>query len=513
VNGYDVVVVGGGTAGSVLASRLAEEEDRRVLLLEAGPAPRSIAAVPSTLLDAGRVPGADPDGAFNRWYPATLSPGRPYALSRGRVLGGSTATNGGYFIRPRRTDLDAWSAHGDDAWSWDSVLPLLRGLERDLDLGASTLHGDRGPVPVRRTSLEHPAAAAFVEAALAVGHSEEPDKNGEQASGVGPVPMNAANGVRWNAGLAYLVAGPQRPNLEVRGGCSVLRVLLGGGRASGVEVLLDGRITTIAADSVVLSAGALASPAILLRSGVGPADRLRAAGVAPVLDAPGVGAALTDHPQVVLEWRPRAALRRPSDGWLGAALNAKASDGSGIEVLQSLVPMAGLTGRPVEEDRAPLPVLVSAGRSERRGSVTITSGDPGAPAGIDLGYLESGTDRRRLREGVRLAVELLTAGPFAEVGDGVVAPGAVSLGDDRALDGWIREHLGTALHTCGTVPFRLADGSAGPVDQFGSVRGLGGLRVADTSILPHVPERGPAVSAVLVGELVARAMRGSLVQP
>jgi choline dehydrogenase len=507
VTGYDVVVVGGGASGSVLAARLAEDADRRVLLLEAGPAPRSITEEPSSLLDAGRVPGADPEAPYNHWYPVTLSPGRPFAVSRGRVLGGSTATNGGYFIRPRRTDFDRWSADGDDAWSWDAVLPLLRGLERDLDFGASTLHGDRGPMPVRRTPLEHPGAAAFVEAALAIGYIEEPDKNGEQAPGVGPVPMNAANGVRWNVGLAYLIAGIRRPNLEVRGGCSVRRVLLDAGRVTGVEVLLDGRVTTIAAESVVLSAGALASPVILLRSGVGPADQLRAAGVAPALDAPGVGAAFTDHPQVVLKWRPRTAFRLPSDGWMGAVLNTESSDGSGIEVLQSLVPMAWLTGESAAERSAPLPVLISASRSERRGAMTITSGAPETPPRVDLHYLESGIDRRRLREGVRLAFDLLTAQPFADVTEGVVSPSADVITDDHALDGWIREHLGTALHTCGTVPFRLADGSAGPVDQFGSVTGLTGLRVADTSILPLVPERGPAVSAVLIGELIADAMR------
>lgn len=493
MTGYDVVVVGGGAAGSVVAARLAEDPDRRVLLLEAGPAPRSIAEVPSRLLDAGRVPGADPSGAFNRWFPATLTPDRPYALSRGRVLGGSSATNGGYFIRPRRADFDRWSQHGDTAWSWDAVLPLLRGLERDLDFGASALHGDRGPMPVRRTSLESPAAAAFVAAALAVGHVEELDKNGEQSPGVGAVPMNAAAGVRWNAALAYVIAGPRRPNLEVRGGSTVLRILLGAGRVAGVEVLVDGLVTTIPADSVVLSAGALSSPAILLHSGIGPADGLRRAGVTPLLDAPGVGAAFGDHPQVVLEWHPSVASRRPDGGWMGAALHTDE-----VEVLQSLIPMADLTATP-SAPGAPLPLLVSVSRPEAHGRLTIADLDPRTPATIAFHSLRTSADRRALREGVRLTAEV--------VGDRQKTIDRAVLADDGALDEWVAAHLGTALHTCGTIPFRMADGSPGPVDQFGAVRGVAGLRVADTSILPTVPTRGPAVAAVLIGELVAAAIR------
>lgn len=500
---YDVIVVGGGASGSVVAARLAEDPQRRVLLLEAGPAPRSIADLPSVLLDARRVPGADLRGAYNQWFPASLAPGRSYAVSRGRVLGGSTSTNGGYFIRPRRADLDRWSAHGDTAWAWDAVLPILRGLERDLHLGASPLHGDHGPIPVRRTTLEHPAAASFVAAAVAIGHVEEPDKNGEQIPGVGPVPTNVAGGVRWNAALAYLLSGPKRQNLEVRGGHSVLRVVLSRGRATGVEVLADGRVTTIATDSVVLSAGALASPAILLRSGVGPADELHAAGVTPVVDAPGIGAAFGDHPQVILEWLPSVELPRPQEGWMGAVLNV-VRDGVDIEVLQSSIPTDELTGTATADGRAPMPLLVSVSRPDQQGRLTLVDRDPRTPARVEFGYLRSGAARREMREAVRLTAELLATRPFAQVSTG---PTRTLPASDGLLDQWIAAHLGTALHTSSTIPFRLLDGSPGPVDQFGAVHGIFGLHVADTSILPSVPSRGPAVSAVLVGELVASAIR------
>lgn len=500
---WDVVVVGAGAAGSALASRLSEDAGRRVLLLEAGPAPTAIAGFPSALLDAARVPGADPDDPHAWWYPSSLTPGRDWSVTRGRVLGGSTSTNGAYFVRPRRADLDRWSAHGDDAWSWDRVLPLLRAMERDLQRGHEPLHGEAGPIPVMRPPLDHPAAAVFAEAAIAAGHPFEPDKNGEQPAGVGPVPSNAAHGVRWNAGLAYLLTAAGRPGLEIRGGTRVLRVVIRADRAVGVEALGAQGPESIEADQVVLAAGALASPALLLRSGIGPAADLRAAGVPVEVDAPGVGAAFGDHPQVSIDWHPGSPLPVPTTAWMGGLLTLTGPDGD-AEVLQSLRPMAELGGTRNADPAAPLPLLLSVHAPVSSGRLRLVHADPDRPVSIDFGYLRSGDDRRRMREVVRAAASVLAGRPMIALGRAKTPPD-----DDAALDGWIASRLGTALHTCGTVPFRMPDGAAGPVDETGAVRGIEGLRVADTSILPTAPSRGPAASAVLVGELVARAMRSS----
>ncbi|MEU9456196.1 mycofactocin system GMC family oxidoreductase MftG [Streptomyces sp. NPDC048277] len=507
---FDVIVVGAGAAGAALAARLAEDPDRTVLVLESGPVPGLPPSFAPELLDARLVPGAQPGHPAVQPYPALLAPGRPYTVVRGRVLGGSTTVNGGYFVRARREDFDRWAAAGGGpVWSYERMLPFLRALETDLDYGAGPLHGDRGPVRVRRTDLGHPAAAAFGAAARRLGFPGEPDKNAQDEPGFGPVPSNAVDGVRVNTGLAYLSRVSGRSNLLVSGDSTVLGVVVERGRATGVVVERDGRRRTVRGGEVVLCAGALRSPQLLLLSGVGPRAELAALGIPVVEDVPAVGARFGDHPQVVLEWLPRRrSLPEPVGSWLGGALHLPSSGGDhpggDLEILQSLVPMAGLTGGRVSVPGAPLAFLVSVQTPRSGGRLRLDSADPAAPPSLDHGYLATAGDRRRLREVVRVTAELAATPDFAEVGAGLTDPAPRVLADDRLLDEWILGHLGTCQHTCGTVPL----GSA--VDAYGRVHGVAGLRVADTSILPTPPLRGPAATAVLVGELVADAMRRGL---
>jgi choline dehydrogenase-like flavoprotein len=432
-------------------------------------------------------------------------PGVPYLAVRGRFLGGSTAVNGGYFVRARRADFARWSAAaGDPAWSYERVLPFLRRLETDLDHGAGPEHGGDGPVPVRRTGLGHPAAAAFQAAARELGHPDEPDKNAQDPPGFGPVPCNTVDGRRINTGIAYLLgASAGRPNLTVVGDCSVRSVVVGGGRASGVVVDHDGRRTVLEAGEIVLSAGSLATPHLLHLSGIGPAADLERAGITVVHDLPAVGARLSDHPQVAVEWTPRRPMEAPSGSWLGGALHVSSSaggDAGDLEILQSLVPIAGLVAGTAHVPGAPLPFLVSVQTPRAGGTLRTVSPDAEVPPRIDYGYLRTGGDRRRMREAVRAAAAITAADAFGEVGGGLADP--VPLGDDRRLDAWIRARIGTSQHTCGTAPM----GRSGAVVALGGVHGLAGLRLADTSILPAAPLRGPAATAVLIGELAAHAL-------
>lgn len=542
----DVVVVGAGGSGAPLAARLSEDPERRVLLLEAGPAPTGVSAFPPELLDPATVQGAMPGHPANWSYLGHLTPELPYTIARGRILGGSTTINGGYFVRARPSDFDAWAQVAGAEWSYDAMMPVLRRLETDRDYGHADAHGSSGPMVVMRPSQTGILAAAFMAAARELGFRVEPDKSGPGEPGAGPVPVNvhtprgSREPVRWNTGLAYIDPARARGNLEVRGGVRVLRVLIRDGRAVGVETTAG----PIEADEVVLSAGAIATPQLLLVSGIGPSADLRALGIDVVADLP-VGLAFSDHPDIAIGWRTRrpvvdprervafpAALNFSSARLSGARRDAAEAD---LEILLAVKPLGylltgaahplaggarralrhpartlhalrGMSARRMATQLAhhdDLQLIVALQQPAGRGRITITSADPLVPPRIDYHYLEKERDRSRMRLGVRTAVALLRSAAFADVFDGLTELGDAELGDDAALDVWMRAHLGTAIHLCGSAPM----GSV--VDSHGRVLGVAGLRVADTSILPWVPSRGPAATAVAIGERVADFMRAA----
>ncbi|GAA1872260.1 mycofactocin system GMC family oxidoreductase MftG [Pseudonocardia ailaonensis] len=467
---YDVVVVGAGSAGCALAGRLAARGDRSVCLVEAGPesSPPDVTRVASLAATA-------PGHALNWAYAATLIRDRTVAVPRGRVVGGSSAINGAYFVRAVPQDFADWAVPG---WSLPEVARFYTA--EDLDLGYGS-----GPLRVTRPAgaLLAPVTTPFLEACAALGYPAEPDKNAGGPPGAGLIPSNAVDGVRVNAATAYLPppwgTAPAHP-LTVLGGTRALRVLVEGGRAAGVETT-EGPIR---GGEIWLCAGAVGTPTLLMHSGIGPAPVLSAAGVPVRQDLP-VGAGFSDHPSVYLPFR-----------WPGGPIHPDAVAGQASLNLDSGSDPAGdleilLYARPFVPD-GDLHLMCALQHPESRGDLTITSADPLAPPHLDHRYLRTEADRRRLRAAIRVAADLLRcAGLWRSTPDGFM------LGNDRRLDGWIAEVLTTSVHLCGSAAMGRV------VDESLHVLGVDGLRVADTSVLPTVPRRGPAATAVMLGERAA----------
>jgi choline dehydrogenase len=489
--GHDVVIVGGGSAGCALAGRLSEDPRRRVLLLEAGPAPRRPEDYPDELRLVSSLAAAD-HGHPNNWSFATdLADGRVARTARGRVLGGSSAINGANHIRATRADVEGW--HG---WSYDdAVRDYVRG-EDDHDVPGPA-HGHDGPVPVERPAGELLAGLTtrVVRAAAGLGVPAEPDKNADGPPGVGLVPANVVRGVRVNAAMAYLLPHLDRPNLTVRGDTAVARIVFDGERATGVETL-DGE--RVEAGEVVLSAGAIPSPHLLALSGIGPADELRAAGVPVRLDRPGVGHGWSDHPAVFVGFgydeplHPEAVSTQAVVHLDAASLDATlpADPAGDLEVLLFCRPFAPGGARHL---------MCAVQQPDSRGSSVLRSDDPREPPRLCHRYLADATDRARMRAVVRFASDLLSSGG--------IATGSVARSSDADLDAWVAAALTTSSHLCGSAAIGPASDPAAVVDPEFRVHGVEGLRVVDTSVIPTVPRRGPAATALMLGERAATLLR------
>ncbi len=513
-NGWDVIVVGGGSAGAALAVRSAEK-GKRVLLLEAGADYRS-----AEMHEAWRSPNpivalTHPTAAEGMvWQGLTSARTEKQEQApywRGRGVGGSSSVNGQIAIRPPMEDFADWVALGCTGWSPAEVLPYFAKLEDDEDFGDELYHGRGGPTPIHRTPQDRWGGvdAALAQSALAAGYGWAPDVNAPGATGVSPYPINSRDGRRVSVNDAYLEQARDLPNLCVRGDALVDRVLFAGRRAVGVRYLTGATAVTEHADTVVLSAGAIHSPGILIRSGVGPSGQLRALGIEVREDLP-VGRGMQDHPMalVSLPLTPTAAITTPDDRHTNVCVRWTSGAGAPVDDLmfvslnQNVLAMA----RP-DTGAGAGAYGVWLNQNYSRGEVTLTSTDPADQPQVHQRMLSDERDLARLRTGIRALVELARRDETAAILGGSLerenAALFAVLDDDGELDDYLLTTVGDAQHGTSTCRMGRPDDADAVVDPECRVLGVEGLRVVDASIFPSVPRANTNLATIMAGELMA----------
>ncbi len=527
----DFVIVGAGSAGCAMAYRLAEA-GQSVLVVEHGGS------------DAGpfiQMPGALSYPMNMKTYdwgystePEPHLGGRRLACPRGKVIGGSSSINGMVYVRGHARDFDHWRDQGARGWGFADVLPYFKRMENWHDGGHggdAAWRGHDGPLHVTRGTRRNPLHHAFVEAGRQAGYETTFDYNGEKQEGFGPMEQTVWKGRRWSAANAYLRPALARDNCDLLRGF-VRKVVITQGRATGVEVLMKGRVQVVRARrEVILAASSINSPKLLMLSGIGPGAHLRGHGIEVIADRPGVGQNLQDHLELYIQMAASQPITlykywnlfgkaRVGAQWLLSKSGLGASNqfesaaflrsDKGVDypdVQYHFLPMAiRYDGKAAAEGHG-FQAHVGPMRSASRGAVTLRSADPDAPPRILFNYMSQDSDWADFRKCIRMTREIFAQPAFAPFVKHEIQPGSALQSDDE-LNGFIRDHVESAYHPCGTCRMGRADDPGAVVDPEGRVIGVSALRVADSSLFPRITNGNLNAPSIMVGEKISDAVLG-----